>query len=332
MLPDENSGENIANTLSSNVPQGSSLNIQQMLVPDECVFINSGGYVRKFLVLHKTAGGSSAQNVAAWFQSGAGGARTSTHYIVGLDGTIVQTVRERDGAGGNCCLESGHAPFWPTDINLNLISFSIECVDPTSDNSTPMPDAQKRALFPLIRDICTRNNIPMRPADAHGGIAGHYSIAPLSRARCPGNYPWDDLWTYLAGGGSTMLELTDAIIQIYFTDGGDHAWKCRKNGVLLFGSNLTFYRSRGGPALFGLPLANEIYLPQYPNTAIVPCERALIVYDPERKIDNPPIEGQCYLLHIDCGIGQELLAQSAQSTIQQLIKKMQQIHALSETT
>ncbi|GER90874.1 hypothetical protein KDW_50360 [Dictyobacter vulcani] len=49
----------------------------------------------------------------------------------------------------------------------------------------------------------------------------------------------------------------------------------------------TFYRSNGGPYLFGIPLTNEIHLPQYPNTAIVPCERAMIAFDPERKIDAP---------------------------------------------
>jgi len=171
----------------------------------------------------------------------------------------------------------------------------------------------------------------MRLADASGGITGHFSTDPVNRSRCPGAYPWDQLWAFLKGEGDMgrILELTDPAIQNYFTDGGNGAWKCKTNGVILFGANLTFYRSNGGPALFGLPLANEIYLPQYPNTAIVLCERVLIVYDPARKIDNPPIEGQCYLLHIDSGVGQQLLAQQASSTIQQLTEKIQQIHALS---
>jgi len=177
----------------------------EMLVPDAFVFPDAWGNTRKFLVLHKTAGGSTAQGIAQWFQSGAAGAHTSVHYAVGLDGAIVQVVREKDGAGGNCCLEAGHDAFWPTDINLNLITFSIENVDSSLDNSNPMPQTQKDALFPLVKDICTRHNIPMRPADAQGGIAGHNSIAAQSRAHCPGNFAWDELWTYLKEkGGNTM--------------------------------------------------------------------------------------------------------------------------------
>jgi hypothetical protein len=108
-------------------------------------------------------------------------------------------------------LEPGHDPFWPTDINLNLVTFSIESVDPTTDNSTVMPQAQKDALFALVKDICTRHHIPMRPADASGGIAGHSSIAPQSRARCPGlNFPWDELFAYLSKENPTMTN-TDAL-------------------------------------------------------------------------------------------------------------------------
>jgi len=177
----------------------------QMLVPDAFVFIDAWGVTRKFLCLHKTAGGSTAQGVAQWFQSGAGGAHTSVHYIVGLDGTVVQCVRERDGAGGNCCLEAGHAAFWPTDINLNLVTFSIESVDSALDNSTPMPQAQKAGLFPLVLDLCRRQHIPMRPADANGGIAGHNSIAPLTRKNCPGNFAWAELWTYLDQNKDTQM-------------------------------------------------------------------------------------------------------------------------------
>jgi N-acetyl-anhydromuramyl-L-alanine amidase AmpD len=182
----------------------------QMLVPNQYIWPNIRN-LRRFLVLHKTAGFETAQEVAAYFQAGAPQAdgtlaETSAHYVVGLDGTVVQVVREVDAAGANCCLEAGHDPFWPTDINLNFITFSIESVDPAQDNSTPMPLVQQRALFLLVYDLCTKWNIPMRPADVSGGIAGHASIAPLTRARCPGNFPWDALWAYLKGV-SRMTEL-----------------------------------------------------------------------------------------------------------------------------
>jgi N-acetyl-anhydromuramyl-L-alanine amidase AmpD len=311
------------------------------MVPDEngAIVIANSNYFSKreglrprYVILHGTAGGTSAQSIANYFASTQGsGNPVSSHYIVGTDGVIVQCVSESDGAYANGYLSAGHDAWWDPNVNPNNITIGIEHVKGSLDNSDALTPSQQDASFKLIYDICQRWNIPMCLADANGGITGHFSIDPVNRSRCPGSYPWDQLWAFLKGEGDMgrMLELTDPVVQRYFTDGGNGSWKCKKSGVVLFGGNLTFYRSHGGPALFGLPLASEIYLPQYPNTAIVPCERALIVYDPGRKIDNPPIEGQCYLLHIDSGIGQQLLTQQATSAIQRLTEKMQQIHALS---
>jgi N-acetyl-anhydromuramyl-L-alanine amidase AmpD len=170
-----------------------------MFVPDSIVFPNTDGYIRKYIVLHKTAGGSSAQGTAQYFIDGSDGRKVSAHFVVGMDGTVVQCVRLADGAGGNCCLEDGHAGFLPTNVNLNLVSFSIECVDPATDNSTPMPLVQQQALFPLVKFLCEWGNIPMRPGDAQGGILAHAQLEPQSRAHCPGNFAWDALWAYLKG-------------------------------------------------------------------------------------------------------------------------------------
>ncbi|GCE30725.1 hypothetical protein KDA_62090 [Dictyobacter alpinus] len=126
-----------------------------------------------------------------------------------------------------------------------------------------------------------------------------------------------------------MLDLNDLVVKLSFTNGGNGNWRC-KNGVILLGEILTFYRNNGGPYLFGIPLANEIHLPQYPNTAIVPCERAIIAFDPDRKIDSPPANGPCYLLHIDSGVGQQLLLQRLNAVIQSLSAKLSQINSLSQ--
>jgi len=107
-----------------------------------------------------------------------------------------------------------------------------------------------------------------------------------------------------------MLSLTDPVVEKYFVAGDNGTWRCKSNGVILQNANLNFYRSYGGPAMFGLPLTNEIYLSAYPNTAIVPCERAIICYDPSRKIDNPPIGTQSYLMHINLGVGQQMIAKA----------------------
>lgn len=129
-----------------------------------------------------------------------------------------------------------------------------------------------------------------------------------------------------------MLDLTDPVVSRYFVDGGNSTWKCTVTGAVMLGGNLTFYRSNGGPALLGLPLSNEIYLKQYPNTAIVPCERALIVYDPNRVIDHPPIDGPCYLLHINQGLGQQIVAKALTDPLQTQIAALQaQIKAIPST-
>lgn len=171
-----------------------------MFVSDDWTFTSTDA---TWLVLHKTAGFTTAQECAAYFQAGSDGRHVSSHYIIGQDGTIVQCVLESRGAGANCCLETGHASYLPTDINLNMKTISIEHIDPAADNSTPLTEVQAHASFQLVHDICVRHNIPMRPGDAQGGIIGHSDIAPLSRARCPGNYPWNDLWQFLGGQSMT---------------------------------------------------------------------------------------------------------------------------------
>ena len=171
-----------------------------MFVNEQRTFIDQNDHT--WVVIHKTASGGSAQNIATFFANDP--AMASTHYVVGQDGTIVQCVLEKDGAGGNCCFETGHASYLPLGVNLNVKTVSIEHVDPATDNSTPLTNAQKAASFRLVRDICQRHNIPMRKGDASGGIIGHHDIAPLSRARCPGNYPWSELFAYLQGGHSMV--------------------------------------------------------------------------------------------------------------------------------
>jgi hypothetical protein len=169
-----------------------------IFVPAANVFPGYLGNKPKWICLHKTASGGTAQDVAHFFQTVPD--RRSAHYIIGQDGTIVQCVSEADGAGANCCLEAGYAAFLPTGINLNLLTISIEHCDPASDNSTPLTSAQKASSFRLVRDICQRHAIPMRAGDASGGIIGHDKINPVTRARCPGNYPWNELFSFLGGG------------------------------------------------------------------------------------------------------------------------------------
>ncbi len=171
-----------------------------MYVPADNVFIDQN--IPLWVVIHKTASGNTAQDIANFFAHAPD--KRSAHYVVGMDGAVVQCVAEKDGAGANCCLETGHDSFWPTNINLNWVTISIEHVDPAPDNSTSVTLAQKQASFLLVADICKRHAI------AATNIAGHHSIDPISRARCPGNYPMDELRAYVTSQvGGVPIGWTD---------------------------------------------------------------------------------------------------------------------------
>lgn len=164
-----------------------------MPVPNADVFSSN---THAAIVIHKTAGFSTPQQVAQFFISSSPG--PSVHYIVGLDGSVVQCVSEVSGAGGNCCLEAGHDPFWDQfgGVNLNTVTLSIEHVDPATDNSTPCPLAQLKTSFDLVHYLASKYNIPV------SNIKPHSSLDPISRARCPGNYPFSDLIAYVQTGGN----------------------------------------------------------------------------------------------------------------------------------
>lgn len=168
-------------------------------MPNNNFFPNTGK--KSFVICHGTAGGSSAQGIAAFFKGTEGTAEpVSSHYIVGQDGTVVQTVDEANGAYGNGVVTN---PNWTG--NPNYYTISIEHVKPSTDNSDALTPAQQSASFALIKDICQRNGIGMHDADDTTGITGHFSIDPVNRARCPGTYPWQELWAYLANGGTTPV-------------------------------------------------------------------------------------------------------------------------------
>src|SRR5712691_523973 len=145
------------------------------------------------IVLHKTAcnGACSAQSVADYFHNDTAGHK-SVHFVIGLDGEVIQLVHLKDGAGGNCCLESGHNTYWDrlhaAYGNLNTCTISIEHVDQTSDNSQAMPQVQVDASFKLIHFLV--NKFKLDPSH----IKGHNTLDPASRARCPGpTYPMKHL-------------------------------------------------------------------------------------------------------------------------------------------
>lgn len=171
-------------------------------IPSPNYFPGRSGHIPRWIIVHGTAGFNSAEDVGYYFQT----AEVATHYTIGREGRVVQSVEEIHGAWANGYIsgpsgKSGdvghHDHWWNKDINPNLLTISIEHVKPSRDNSDEITQAQKEASFCLIEHICQRHNIPRRLADEHGGITGHYSMDPVNRSFCPGPYPWDELIMYL---------------------------------------------------------------------------------------------------------------------------------------
>jgi N-acetyl-anhydromuramyl-L-alanine amidase AmpD len=306
-------------------------------------FANRDGATPRYIILHGTAGGSSAQNIATYFASTVGTSNpVSSHYVIGTDGVVVQCVNEADGAFGNGVLTSGHAAFWNENINPNNITISIEHCKPNTDNSNALTAPQQAASFALVKDICSRWNIPMRNADANGGITGHFSIDPVSRANCPGPYPWPALWKYLSSSTATstvtvaqeediMIELDTPGVSQFWAASADGAWRCTASGhnYRILGDIRSFYvrfANKGlcGVTYLGLPLT-EMFVPKTGTYGQL-FERGYVVNDPKRVIDRPvglPSTEACYLGHIDAGTAQTLLSQPIAGPLGTQIKSLE---------
>jgi N-acetyl-anhydromuramyl-L-alanine amidase AmpD len=282
-------------------------------IPNSNAFI--GQNHPRYIVLHGTGGGISAQAIADYFASTQGTTNpVSSHYIVGQDGTVVQCVSEVDGAWANGYISgpagtSGngygngfHDTWWDSGINPNNLCISIEHVKSATDNSSQLSDVQKLASFKLIKDICTRYNIPTRKADAHGGITGHYSIDPVNRQFCPGPYPWDELFAFLQGDTS-VLDISHAS-QYFIEVTPGQRWHCKSTGFDIADGILNYYRTctqtgLNGLSQFGLPLTGEQTAQGYKNVVVQKFERGIIAYDPGHEMDSVPgLSGPCYPAHI----------------------------------
>ena len=257
------------------------------------------------IVIHKTAGFSTIEELGQYFATTP--EETSSHFGVGLDGRIAQFVHLGDGAAANCCVDAGnYDSYWNSYLgnykNLNMCTFSIEHIDPRTDNGSACPAAQKDASFKLIVWLMDRYKIPF------SRVKGHFSIAGKNRANCPGNYPWSELQAFVEAGVSRIINIED--VSGYFTENKTNGmWTCRQNGYIIGNAILREYRERGGRYLcgltaLGLPLSNEIGIAGI--GAYQKFERGILVYDPGFKYDWPAGHDRAnavYAAHLDTGVG-----------------------------
>lgn len=109
-------------------------------------------------------------------------AQVSSHYLVDIDGRIVQMVSEAQRAW-----HAGRG-LWQGCADINSCSIGIEIVNTGhAGGLPPYPDAQIAAVIDLCKDIVARHAIaPQR-------VLAHSDIAPDRKADPGEHFPWDRL-------------------------------------------------------------------------------------------------------------------------------------------
>jgi N-acetylmuramoyl-L-alanine amidase len=99
--------------------------------------------------------------------------KVSCHYVVDVDGRIIQMVPE--------ALRAWHAglSYWSGETDINSASIGIEIQNPGHANGYPeFPAAQIEAVAALSRDIVARHGMLARHVLAHSDIAPGRKIDP----------------------------------------------------------------------------------------------------------------------------------------------------------
>jgi N-acetylmuramoyl-L-alanine amidase len=134
------------------------------------------------VVVHTTVG--TFASTASWFENEDSG--VSAHYLVGLDGSVMQFVDERDAARHAGKVSNPTAELYDgTDPNLYTVGVEFE--DRGDPHGIERTDAQYGAGAELIRAIARRWEFPI---DARH-VIGHRELTDLKT--CPGNLDLDRL-------------------------------------------------------------------------------------------------------------------------------------------
>lgn len=99
--------------------------------------------------------------------------KVSCHYVIDIDGRIIQMVAESTRAW------HAGASYWQGETDVNSASIGIEIQNPGHANGYPeFPDIQMQAVAALSRDIIGRHGIEARHVLAHSDIAPGRKIDP----------------------------------------------------------------------------------------------------------------------------------------------------------
>ena len=154
------------------------------------------------IVLHYTGMQDAAAAIARLTDAEA---KVSSHYLVAEDGQVLRLVAEDKRAW-----HAGKSHWRGTD-DVNSASVGIELVNPGHEwGYRPFPEAQMRALLPLMAGIVERHGV------TRGNIVGHSDIAP-TRKMDPGElFDWERLAKLRLALPRPRKHLTDP----HWSDGG----------------------------------------------------------------------------------------------------------------
>jgi N-acetyl-anhydromuramyl-L-alanine amidase AmpD len=135
------------------------------------------------IVLHTAVGG--LDGTVGWFAHPDSG--VSAHFVVGLDGRLVNVVAEEDTARHAGRRRDASARFLPADVDPNQVTIGIEFADDHDPLGVPRPDAQYTAGAELLWALSLRWSIPLD----RDHVVGHREID--ASQSCPGNLDIDRL-------------------------------------------------------------------------------------------------------------------------------------------
>ena len=140
---------------------------------------------------------SSAAANRNWFESGADGAYTSCHYIVGLAGEILRLIPENEQA-----MHAGKAyaaGYESLAAKNNRTLIGIECCHP--DAGGRFNNLTTDSLVRLLKDICGRHGFPRGRVYRHYDVTG--KVCPLYYVRNP--EAWENLLDLVFAGNRAVI-------------------------------------------------------------------------------------------------------------------------------